>query len=145
CNDWATRACEGSSVAGCREAGVARVRASAVRLHDLRSDRGVPRGGVSGEDSVYVAVAAVSHRQWRFRWTAAADWAVEVSGNGEYLRRAVLPDDRGGDYARVWQFAAEGDARDENLGRGGRHAVTADVLLLQHRLGPRSVDGGIGR
>ena len=49
---------------------------------------------------------------------------VGVRGDREYLRRAVLPDDRGGDHARLRQPAAERDARHEDLGRGGRNAVT---------------------
>ena len=59
--------------------------------HDgLRTDRGVPGGGVSGQDPLHGAVAPVSHRQRRFRRPAAADRPDRDCGDRQHLRRACI-------------------------------------------------------
>ena len=68
--------------------------------HGVRADRGVSRRGLSGQDTLYVAVSAVSHRQWRVWWAAAFDWLERHSPNRQHLCGAVLSDRRG--WANVY-------------------------------------------
>ena len=64
----------------------------------------------SGQGSVYVFIAAVSHWQRGVWWVAAADWAFGGCGYGEYLCGAVLPDDCGGGDVCGGVSGVEGDA-----------------------------------
>ena len=79
----------------CVEVDPAGVRSGAAGHDGLRADRGVSGRGVSGEDPVHGAVAAVSHRQRRIRRAAAAHRPHRHRGDRQHLRRVVLPDRRG--------------------------------------------------
>ena len=54
------------------------------------ADCGLSDRGVSGEDSLHVAFAAVSHRKRSVWRVAAADRIVVGGGHGEYLCRACI-------------------------------------------------------
>jgi len=64
----------------------------------------------------YTSLSAVSHRERRVWRVAAADWVVVGCGYGQYLRGALLSDDRCGDDVYCWQFASAGDEGGSHLG-----------------------------
>ena len=85
----------------------------------LRTDRRLPGRGVSRKDSLYRAVASLSHRERSLWRTAAADRAVRRCADRQHLRGAVLPDHCCVDYVRGWVAASEGNASREDLEGAG--------------------------
>ena len=91
-SDWCARARQRSPDAECADAGAAGLYPGALCVPGVRPDRGLSDRSLPGQDSLHIAVVALSHRQRRVRRPAAADRPVIGGGHGEYLCRAVLPD-----------------------------------------------------
>ncbi len=71
-----------------------------LRDDGVRPDRGDAGGAVSDPDPLHLAVAAVSHRQRLVRRLPARDLVCDRGRHRQHLRRAVVPDHRGGDDVR---------------------------------------------
>src|SRR5256885_7151697 len=98
-----------------------------LRLHGLRSYRGISRRGFPGEDTLYVAFASLSHRQRCFWRTPAAHRIVELCGDWQHSCGSLLPDDCRLDDLCRRRPASQGNARPQDLGRGWRDEVATFI------------------
>ena len=106
----------------CSHARVPGLPAGDLRLHDLRPNRRLSCGGFPRQNPLHLALASLPHRQWSFRWVAAAHWIMVMRRYWKYLCWLVLPHDRCLHHFRNRQLVAARNSRHENLERSRHHA-----------------------